>query len=57
VFGSFVGSRPELIELIGLAKSGKVPPIPITKRPLEDVNDALLDLKKGKQVGRAVLVP
>lgn len=57
VFGSFVGSRPELIELIDLAKSGKIPPIPITKRPLKDVNDALNDLKKGKQVGRAVLVP
>jgi D-arabinose 1-dehydrogenase-like Zn-dependent alcohol dehydrogenase len=57
VFGSFVGSRPELIELIALAKGGKVQPIPITKRPLRDVNTALLDLKHGRQVGRAVLVP
>lgn len=57
VMGSFVGSRPELIELIDLAKTGKIPSVPITKRPLSEVNEALLDLKNGKQVGRAVLVP
>jgi propanol-preferring alcohol dehydrogenase len=57
IFGSFVGSRPELIELIALANGGSVQPIPITKRPLNEVNQALVDLRNGKQVGRAVLVP
>ncbi len=57
VMGSFVGSRPELIELIDLAKTGRIPSVPITKRPLSEVNEALLDLKNGKQVGRAVLIP
>jgi propanol-preferring alcohol dehydrogenase len=57
VFGSFVGSRPELIELIALANSGKIQPIPITKRPLKEANQALVDLRNGKQVGRAVLIP
>jgi D-arabinose 1-dehydrogenase-like Zn-dependent alcohol dehydrogenase len=57
VFGSFVGSRPELIELMALANTGKIEPIPITKRPLNEVNEALVALKNGKLVGRAVLVP
>ncbi|MGE3147242.1 MAG: alcohol dehydrogenase [Pseudorhodoplanes sp.] len=57
VFGSFVGSRPELKELLALANTGKIQPIPITKRPLREVNDALLDLRNGKQVGRAILIP
>jgi D-arabinose 1-dehydrogenase-like Zn-dependent alcohol dehydrogenase len=31
--------------------------VPIRTRPLEDVNDALEDLRAGKIVGRVVLMP
>lgn len=57
VFGSFVGSRPELKELMALANKVAIQPIPISTRPLDKVNDALEDLKKGRLVGRAILVP
>ncbi len=34
-----------------------IAPIPVTRVPLTQVDAALNDLKKGKLVGRAVLVP
>lgn len=57
VSGSFVGSRPELIELVALMASGKVTSPPVTTRPLAQVNAALTDLREGRIVGRAVLQP
>jgi propanol-preferring alcohol dehydrogenase len=57
ISGSCVGSRPELIELMDLAGQGQVARVPITKRPLSEVNEALVDLREGRQVGRAVLTP
>jgi propanol-preferring alcohol dehydrogenase len=56
LMGSFVGSRAELEELIELAKSGKLPRIPIDRRPLENANELLEDLKRGQIIGRGVLV-
>lgn len=55
--GSYVGNLRETQELLDLVRSKKVPPIPVTKLPLAKANDALLDLQKGKLVGRAVLTP
>jgi propanol-preferring alcohol dehydrogenase len=55
--GSYVGNLAELNELIGLAKAGKLGLVKVTRRPLDDANAALMDLKKGKVVGRVVLVP
>ncbi|WP_249141352.1 alcohol dehydrogenase [Bradyrhizobium liaoningense] len=55
--GSFVGSRRELIELMGLLRTNKVDWMPIVKRPLETAYETLSDLKHGRIVGRAVLVP
>lgn len=55
--GSYVGSLSETQELIDLVREKKIPPIPVTTRPLTQVDAALNDLKKGKLVGRAVLVP
>jgi D-arabinose 1-dehydrogenase-like Zn-dependent alcohol dehydrogenase len=57
VQGSYVGSLPEIAELLALTQKKGAPPIPIRTRPLEDVNDALNDLKAGKIVGRVVLTP
>jgi alcohol dehydrogenase/propanol-preferring alcohol dehydrogenase len=38
-------------------RTKNIPPIPVTRLPLAKANDALLDLQKGKLVGRAVLTP
>jgi alcohol dehydrogenase/propanol-preferring alcohol dehydrogenase len=55
--GSYVGNLRETRELLELVRTKKVPPIPVTPMPLAKANDALLDLRKGSLVGRAVLVP
>jgi propanol-preferring alcohol dehydrogenase len=55
--GSYVGNLQELTELVGFAKSGKLGMVKVTRRPLDEANAALMDLKNGKVVGRVVLVP
>src|ERR1700749_2518096 len=55
--GSYVGNLRETQELLDLVRPKKVPPIPVTPLPLAKANDALVDLQKGKLVGRAVLTP
>jgi alcohol dehydrogenase/propanol-preferring alcohol dehydrogenase len=55
--GSYVGNLEELRELVGLARTGAIPAIPIVPRPLEEASAALDDLREGKLVGRAVLTP
>ncbi|TWB03664.1 alcohol dehydrogenase [Bradyrhizobium stylosanthis] len=56
ISGSFVGSRRDLIELMSLVRTG-VDKMPIVTRPLESAYETLSDLKEGRVVGRAVLVP
>ncbi|MBW8268602.1 alcohol dehydrogenase [Caldovatus aquaticus] len=53
--GSYVGNPKELRALVEIAKSGKLPPIPITREPLPRANEALMRLRDGKVVGRIVL--
>ena len=55
--GSYVGSLPELKELLDLVSRTGVPPVPLRERPLDEVNDALNDLRAGKVIGRVVLTP
>ncbi|MCX7306833.1 MAG: alcohol dehydrogenase [Afipia sp.] len=55
--GSYVGNVKETQELIDLVIAKKVAPIPVTTLPLAKANEALVDLQKGKLVGRAVLIP
>jgi alcohol dehydrogenase len=55
--GSYVGNLRETQELLDLVRAKKIPAIPVTKLPLAKANDALMDLQKGKLVGRAVLTP
>ena len=38
-------------------RTKKIAPIPVTPMPLAKANEALIDLQKGKLVGRAVLTP
>jgi D-arabinose 1-dehydrogenase-like Zn-dependent alcohol dehydrogenase len=57
VQGSYVGSVPEMAELIELVKRTGLPPVPVATRPLADVNAVLSELRAGKVVGRVVLTP
>lgn len=55
LIGSFVGSLPETLEMLDLVKSGKINPIPVEVRELDQANKTLEDLREGKIVGRVVL--
>jgi len=57
IVGNYVGSLAEAKAMMELVRKGKIPPIPIATRPLSQAQEALEDLKAGKTVGRAVLVP
>jgi alcohol dehydrogenase, propanol-preferring len=57
VQGSYVGSLPEMRELIELVRRTGLPPVPVATRPLAEVNNALNDLRAGRVVGRVVLTP
>src|SRR3954451_19783059 len=55
--GSYVGNLKETQELLDLVRTKKIAPIPVTPMPLARANEALVDLQKGRLVGRAVLTP
>jgi D-arabinose 1-dehydrogenase-like Zn-dependent alcohol dehydrogenase len=57
IAGSFVGSLPEARELIRLVRKDCVQSIPVTVRPLEEVNAAIEELRTGQVIGRVVLKP
>jgi D-arabinose 1-dehydrogenase-like Zn-dependent alcohol dehydrogenase len=54
IVGSNVGTVEELKKVVELARSGKLKPIPIEKRPLAEVSRTLDELKAGQIVGRVV---
>jgi D-arabinose 1-dehydrogenase-like Zn-dependent alcohol dehydrogenase len=53
--GSLTGTLSQARELIELARAGKISPIPIQTRPLDQAQAALTDLRAGRVVGRTVL--
>jgi propanol-preferring alcohol dehydrogenase len=53
--GTLTGSLAEARELLDLARSGKIAPIPTHDRPLNQAQAALDDLRAGRVVGRTVL--
>jgi alcohol dehydrogenase/propanol-preferring alcohol dehydrogenase len=55
--GSYVGNLRETQELLDLVRAKNVPPIPVTRQPLNKANDALAQLQQGAVVGRTVLTP
>lgn len=57
VQGSYVGSLVEIAELIALVKRTGPLNVPVTTRPLDQVNHALTDLREGRVIGRVVLRP
>lgn len=57
VEGSYVGTLDELKALVALGQAGKIPPIPLDLRPLDQAPQALDDLRAGKINGRVILQP
>jgi len=57
ITGSYVGSLAEMGEMMALARQGGLPAMPVTARPLAEVNEALAALRSGAIRGRAVLQP
>ncbi len=57
VQGSYVGSLAEMRELLALVATGKVPPVPVDHRRLDQANAVLEELKAGRIIGRAVMTP
>jgi propanol-preferring alcohol dehydrogenase len=55
--GSYVGSLPEMKELLDLVRAKGLPPVPLKTRRLEEVGGVLDELRAGKVVGRVVLTP
>ncbi|WP_299204101.1 zinc-binding dehydrogenase, partial [uncultured Amphritea sp.] len=55
--GSYVGSLAELRELVELVKCTGMTAIPVTRRPMSEINAAMQDLHNGKIIGRTVLIP
>jgi len=55
--GSYVGSVPEMQELMELVRRTGLPDVPVTTRPLDDVNAVMDELRAGKVIGRVVLTP
>ena len=55
--GSYVGSVPEMEELMDLVRRKGLPDVPVSTRPLKDVNAVHDELRAGKVTGRVVLTP
>ena len=55
--GAYTGKFSDLIDLVALAKSGKIRSVVSRRYKLDEVNQALEELKGGKIIGRAVLNP
>tara|TARA_B100001094_G_scaffold326838_1_gene383764 strand:- start:816 stop:1892 length:1077 start_codon:yes stop_codon:yes gene_type:complete len=57
VQGSHVGNLPQLRGLIDMVRAGKIKQIPIDRRPLSHINEAVEDLEQGRVTGRVVFQP
>ena len=57
VRGSHVGNSPQLHALIEMVRAGKIKQMPIERRPLSEINQAVDDLKNGRVTGRVVFQP
>ena len=55
IHGNFVGNPKELREVVELARSGKLKPIPVQTRPKSEATRTLQELRDGKITGRVVL--
>ena len=55
--GAYTGKFADLVDLVAMAKSGKIQSVVSRKYKLDKVNQALDELKGGKIIGRGVLNP
>jgi D-arabinose 1-dehydrogenase-like Zn-dependent alcohol dehydrogenase len=55
--GSYVGSIPEMAELMDLVRRTGPPDVPVATRSLDDVNEVMEQLRAGGVIGRVVLTP
>jgi len=55
--GAYTGNYNDMIKLLDLAKRGVIKPIVSKRYSLDEVNNALEDLKNRKIVGRSVINP
>jgi propanol-preferring alcohol dehydrogenase len=55
--GAYTGTFSDLVELVNLASQGKVRTLIDKRFSLDQVNEALNDLKNGKIIGRAIINP
>jgi len=55
--GAYTGNYSDMIELLDLAKRGVIKPIVSKHYSLDEVNNALEDLKNRKVIGRSVINP
>src|SRR5437763_261313 len=55
--GSYVGSIPEMAELMDLVRRTGPPQVPVATKPLKEVNAVMDDLRAGKIIGRVVVTP
>ncbi|ODS40565.1 MAG: hypothetical protein A7315_02460 [Candidatus Altiarchaeales archaeon WOR_SM1_79] len=53
--GSRVSTKQELIEVIKLVEQGDIEPVVSKTIPLEEINDGLEEIRRGKNIGRIVL--
>jgi alcohol dehydrogenase/propanol-preferring alcohol dehydrogenase len=56
VQGSLTGSPQDLREVVALAESGKLKPLPVERLAKDQANEALQRLDEGSVTGRLVLV-
>lgn len=57
IIGSYTGKYADLVELVALARKGAVRSVVSRRFKLDEANDALMQLKAGKIIGRAVISP
>lgn len=55
--GSLVGTVQDTRDVIDLVRAHGIPSVPVSTRPLDEVNAVLEELEQGRVVGRVVLVP
>ena len=57
ITGAYTGKYSDLVDLVELAKQGKIQSLVSRRFKLEEANEALEELKGGKIIGRAVINP
>lgn len=57
LIGSYVGTLAEMKELLELARRNTIFSVPLRRRPMEQINEILTDLRLGQVQGRVLVTP